>query len=439
MKRIFPDFAYGPEPRAGCWWDETCDIPREPAAAGDIHCDVVVVGAGFTGVSAALHLAQAGASVVVLEAQRIGWGASGRNGGFCCLGGGIASDVHLDRRFGQQGRLDWRGAERDAVDLVAQLLETLALDVDHHSEGETRLAHRARDARGFAQEAVAMEENYGVAPHILARNELPGAGIGGTFHGALTTPIGFGLNPRKYLAGLVAAAKLAGVVFHEMSPVNEINSRAVKTPQAALRAERVILATNGYSSEDVPAWMTARYMPAQSTVLVTRPLSQAELEAQGWTTSQMCYDTRTLLHYFRLMPDSRFLFGMRGGLLSSPRAEARARTAVLQDFRSMFPGWARVSVTHTWSGLVCLARNQLPYIGAVPGLVGVIAGFAYHGNGVAMGTYAGAKLAQLVLNDGKADLPEAMRAVPSKFPFGRARRVLMPPLYAAFAVGDRLP
>ncbi|WP_299684792.1 FAD-binding oxidoreductase [uncultured Tateyamaria sp.] len=436
MRRIFSDYTYGPGPRDGCWWDETCDIAPADAVRGQLRCDVVVVGAGITGVSAALHLARAGVSVMVLEATRIGWGASGRNGGFCCLGGGIASDATLDRRFGKDGRLAWRRCERDAVALVADLIETLGLNVDRHSEGETLLAHRARDGAGFDAAARNIEENYGVTPRIDNPADI---GMGGPFHRALTVPIGFALNPRKYLAGLVRAARAAGVQFFEYSAVTQIGPDGVRTAKGSVTADRVILATNGYSSEDVPDWMRGRYLPAQSNVLVTRPLSRAEQEAQGWTSSQMSYDTRHLLHYFRLLPDGRFLFGMRGGLLSNPGAEVRARAAILRDFRRMFPAWETVEVTHGWSGLVCLSRAQLPFVGALPDAPNVLAGFAFHGNGVAMGTYTGACLAALVQGQSPDDLPAAIRSLPARFPLGRLRRLVMPPIYAALAIADRLP
>lgn len=434
MKRIFSDYAYGPGPRAGCWWDATCAIPSFEALEGDTHCDVVIVGGGFTGVSAALHLARAGADVVVVDAAQMGWGASGRNGGFCCLGGGIASDATLDRAFGRHERLAWRRTEAAAVATVARLVDELGLDVDRHSDGETLLAHRARDAQDFEAEARRIEENYGV----MARVDNPDSiGMGGPFFQALTTPIGFGLNPRKYLAGLVRAAQQAGVRFHDQTEVTEVRSGYVKTPKGTVRASRIILATNGYSSEDVPAWMRARYMPAQSTVLVTRPLTDAEQQAQGWTSTQMAYDSRHLLHYFRRMPDGRFLFGMRGGLRSGTRAEMRARRAVERDFRSMFPAWRDVEVTHTWSGFVCLARRGLPYVGPVPDHPGVLAGFAFHGNGVAMGTHAGACLAALAQDQMPEHLPAAMQVPPQRFPFGGLRRAIMPPIYAGFALADR--
>ena len=206
-----------------------------------------------------------------------------------------------------------------------------------------------------------------------------------------------------------------------------------------MRADRVLVATNGYSSEDLPPWLCARYMPAQSTVLVTRPLSPAEQAAQGWVSAQMAYDTRRLLHYMRLMPDGRFLFGMRGGLRSGATAEVRARDAVTRDFRRMFPAWRSVEVTHRWSGLVCLSRARLPFVGPLPGEPRILSGFAFHGNGVAMGTYAGACLAALAQDETPRLWPEAIRAAPRRIPLGRWRRALMPPIYAAYALADRLP
>lgn len=437
MRRIFSDYAYGAGPRAGCWWDETVDVPRNPPLDGDIRCDVAIIGAGFTGLSAALQLAKAGASVAVLDAQGVGWGASGRNGGFCCLGGARASDARLDRTYGKPARLAWRRAEVAAVELVDSLIADLHLDVDRHSRGETLLAHRPKDALPFAAEAAAVAENYGVSAEVLGPSDLADQGMSGPFHGALTIPVGFGLNPQKFVAGLAAAARNAGARLFDETAATQISKGRVVTATGTVHASQTILATNGYAQEDMPPWMAGRYMPAQSTVLVTRPLSDAELRAQGWTSDQMAYDTRNLLHYFRLMPDGRFLLGMRGGLLSGRQAEARARARVLRSFRQMFPAWVAVEVTHSWSGLVCLARDQVPFAGAVPGAPHLLAGFAYHGNGVAMGTLTGKILADLALGRTPDVYPEVMQHPPRRFPLGPYRRALMPPLYAAMGLQDR--
>ncbi|WP_425083621.1 NAD(P)/FAD-dependent oxidoreductase [Ruegeria profundi] len=432
MKRIFPDYTYGDGPRQGCWWDETIAAPDWPEQQGDLQVDVAVIGGGFTGASAALHLADAAVSVAVCEAETPGWGASGRNGGFCCLGGSKLSYKAMCRRYGEVAAQAYSEAESDAVQLVESLLDRYGIDVDRHSKGETQLAHSHR-----AMEALRRNADENGILHEAA--DLFGLGLNGPFHGGYTTPVGFGLNPRKYLFGLTQAARAQGAVFFQNSPVLSIEKTAsgfaVQTPKGQIRADKVLVCTNGYSSEDIPSWMSARYMPAQSTVLVTRPLTQVEKAAQGWTSDQMSYDTRNLLHYFRVMPDGRFLFGMRGGLQSSPKAEAAIRMQVQRDFKRMFPAWSEVDVTHIWSGMVCMSRDLVPFVGPVPGQAGMFAGFAYHGNGVAMGTYSGRALARLALGQ-TSGLPNVMSETARRFPLGRWRRALMPPAYAAMGLAD---
>ena len=288
MKRIYADYAFGSGPRAGCWWDETCDLPDFPALETDIACDVAIVGGGFTGLSAALHLAQAGVDVVVLEAEYVGWGASGRNGGFCCLGGARIDDAGLDRRVGRAGRLQYRKAERDAIGLVEQITQAHGIDVDRHSNGETELAHRAKDMDDLRRAAEGAAENHGIDCEIIAKGDLAAHGLSGPFHGALTIPIGFGLNPRKYIAGLAAAARDAGARIFGKSPVQSLKRGQKWTLSAGrtVTADQVVIATNGYSSDDLPAWLAGRYMPSQSNVIVTRPLTQQEQADAGWTSDQ---------------------------------------------------------------------------------------------------------------------------------------------------------
>ncbi len=430
MKRIFPDYTYGPDPRSNCWWDETIAAPDWPELKGEISVEVAVIGAGFTGTSAALHLAKAGVSVAVLEAESPGWGASGRNGGFCCLGGSKLSQTSMNRRYGEDAANAYSQAEHDAVSLVSELLTTYGIDADTHSVGETQLAHTSRAMDKLRRNAEATGE-------LHEKSDLEALGLGRGFHGGYTTPIGFGLNPRKYLFGLANAAQ--GAAFYKESPVQNLRKTGsgfdLSTPNGRVRCNQVLICTNGYSSDDLPDWLSARYMPAQSTVLVTRPLSDAELQAQGWTSDQMAYDTRNLLHYFRLMPDRRFLFGMRGGLISFPSAEAAIRRKVIRDFRKMFPDWVGVEVTNIWSGMVCMTRDLVPFVGPVPDMPGAFAGFAFHGNGVAMGTYSGQALAKLALGD-QARLPPFMAKPPRRFPFGRWRRAVMPPAYALMGLMD---
>jgi glycine/D-amino acid oxidase-like deaminating enzyme len=443
MTRIFPAYAYGNGPVEGCFWTRT--VPDEsaefPAATGDLTADVVVIGAGFTGLSAALHLAQDGVDVVVLDAMHPGWGASGRNGGFCCLGGAKASSADIARRFGADALVGWRRAEQEAVALVRGILRDHAITADTHSQGETILAHNVRNARELKDEVARVKAEYDVEATWHSQEDLDTLGMSGPFKGGLTIPVGFALNPRKYIAGLVRAVRGFGGRIHGHSPVTSIsedgNGIKVGTARATISARRLILATNGYSSDSLPPWMAGRYMPAQSNVLVTRPLTQTELDAAGWTSRQMAYDTRNLLHYFRLMPDNRFLFGMRGGLLASPAAEAGITARARRHFETMFPAWRDVDTPHGWSGMVCFSANRVPYCGPIPDLPGAFAGFAYHGNGVAMGSYTGALLADLVQGK-KTRLPhpKLMQAQAPRFPLGRFRRALLPAGYALAGLRD---
>lgn len=438
MRRIFPEHAYSDARIADCYWSEAVsdEALKRPALAGAVKADVAIVGAGFTGLSAALTLARKGVSVAVLEARFPGWGATGRNGGFCCLGGAKASDTLLDRQYGKPARLAYRMAEAAAVHHVAETLASYKIEAEVHSKGETRLAHRSRI--NFESDIRAIEENYGVTPTVHSKAELPALGMVGPFHSALTTPIGFALNPRKYLAGLLGAAEDAGVQVFGHSPVSSI-SRTMRytltTQHGSVKADQLIIATNGYASEDIPGWMAARYLPAQSSVIVTRELTDAEI-ANGWNSDQAAYDSRTLLHYFRLMPNRRFLFGMRGGLMSSNASEARNRRQIRAHFEAMFPAWAEIETPYYWSGMVCLSAGLTPFAGPIPEMPGAYAGFAYHGNGVAMGSYSGALLAEQILGTNKLETPKLMLQPPKRFPLGRTRRALMFGAYACAAFTD---
>lgn len=440
MRRIYEAAAYAPDP--GCWWTLTAAAPEWPALHSDTTTEVAIVGGGLTGLSAALHLAKAGIQVTLLEAETPGFGASTRNGGFCCLGGAKAPASLLRRRFGDAGLAEWYATETAAINLVATLLDQHGIEADRHSKGETLLAHTPCAMRRLRAEAQDIPAQYGVTPTLLERSDLPQQGLAGPgFHGALTVPLGFALNPRKYHSGLARAAARAGAKLHAHTPVTALRQTGrrteLATPHGTITAGRVILATNGYSSEDVPPWLRARFLPVQSSVLVTRPLSRAEQEAQGWTSRQMAFDTRTLLHYFRKLPDDRFLFGMRGGLTATPRAQAAIRAKIRADFHAMFPAWRGVEITHDWAGLVCLMANLTPFAGPVPEMPGVFAGLGYHGNGVAMATLTGALLADLTQGQPPTlPYPAAIQVPPKRFPLGRFRRALLAPAYAGAALFD---
>lgn len=440
MTRICGPFAYSDGPVEACFWNETPSAGPRPALSGDVFADVAVIGGGYTGLSAALHLAEAGRSVLLLEENQPGWGASGRNGGFCCRGGSKMSSAKMQRRFGKPGYRDYQLTERDAVDLVADLISRHQIKADTHSHGETCLAHRPKDFRALEAEAKEFKQVFGLDADIFGPEELAKRGMKGPFHGGMTTPIGFGLNPKKYALQLADTAEAAGVRIFGDTAVTRIEGEdqafRLHTPHGVVNAGKVIVATNGYSSETIPNWMRGRYFPAQSSVIVTRPLSDSELASQGWTSDQIAYDSRNLLHYFRLMPDRRFLFGMRGGLATSRRVHNKIKGTIRNDFEKMFPNWAHVETPWYWSGFVCYAPDMTPFAGEVPGSAGVYASYAYHGNGVAMGSYCGALLAEQITGKSTLRLPKVISTPPPRPPGGRYRRLAMYPAYLGYRLSD---
>ncbi|MFA8385030.1 MAG: NAD(P)/FAD-dependent oxidoreductase [Pelagibaca sp.] len=439
MKRVYEAAAY--RTPQSCWWRDTAPPDDQLQLEGDHRTEIAIIGGGFTGLNAALALAKAGAETTVIDAEQPGWGASGRNGGFCCLGGSKLGSGLIARRFGQDQRAEWHKAERAAVDHVDTLLSDNEIDADRHSEGETLLAHTPKAMRDMLASRKETKASYGVTPEIIPAEEQRERGLGGTFYGGITLPIGFALNPAKYHAGLAHAAQSGGVHVFGQTPALSITPSGaawrVTTPKGTITTDKVILATNGYSSEDVPDWLRARYLPVQSSIIVTRPITESEQARQGWTSLQMCYDSRNLLHYFRLMPNGRFLFGMRGGLRATARAEAALSRKIRTDFQRLFPEWQGIEITHEWSGLLCLMRSLTPFAGAVPDQPGLYAAMGYHGNGVAMGSYLGARLADTFLGRTQSSpFPKFLARPPDRFPLGRLRRLLLAPAYAAAAVLD---
>jgi glycine/D-amino acid oxidase-like deaminating enzyme len=443
LKRIYEAAAYEAESLAGCYWTTTqADTAEYPPLRDEARAEFAVIGAGYTGLSAALELARSGGDVAVLDLHHPGWGASGRNGGFCCTGGLIADRDKLIRRHGRAEFLRYRRAERDAIAQVRQFSLDEALEIDMHSQaGEVQLAHRPRDMAYLRKQAQIIWQDHGLRAQLVSRDELAGQGLAGPqFHGGLIQPLGFALNPRKYALGLAHAVLRAGGRIHADSPVLSISRRGedyvLQTPSGRLLARHLLLATNGYSADNLPDWIGGRYLPVQSSVIVTRPLTPDEIAAQGWHSDLMAYDTRHLLHYFRLMPDRRFLFGMRGGISWASGAHQTIRARITADFRSMFPAWGGVALPYFWSGLANLTRHLTPYVGAIDDWPRAHSAFGYHGNGVAMASWCGRQMARLAMQQGH-DLPAFFQSRPARFELGRFRRMSLALAYGYYGIRDR--
>ena len=407
--------------------------PRAPLA-GDTSADVCVVGAGYTGLSTALHLAKRGRSVVVVEANRVGWGASGRNGG----------QLHSGQRRDQETLEKWFG------DVHAHALFDLAEESKRTVKGliaEHAIDCDWRDGLIHAVHKKAwLDEANREVEHLVSRYGYPGASLldAAELSAAIGTDVYFGgwrdgtaghLHPLNYALGLARAAEEAGVRIHEATRAVRIENRPahlrVVTSTGAVTANDVVIAANGYLDGLEPA-IDARVMPIRNYVAATAPLG--DLADRLIPGREAVADSRFVVHYWRLSADGRLIFG--GGETYGHRDPKDIAAFVRAHMLKIYPGLADVPITHAWGGTLAVTMNRMPFFRRLkPGLY-TAAG--YSGHGVAIATLAGKLMAEAI--DGDTARFDVMSAIPAqKFPGGPLFR--LPTLILAmswFALRDRL-
>ncbi|MEM8752592.1 MAG: FAD-binding oxidoreductase [Pseudomonadota bacterium] len=444
MRRAYPDHAYDPAPPPSYWAATAPEaVRRRRPLDRDLSVEVAIVGGGYTGLSAALTLAERGAGAAVFDAAFPGWGASGRNGGFVCVGGAKLGYDELIRRDGEDATRAYVARQAAAVDHVGGVLDRFAIDADRHSTGEWELSHSAK-AFARAKEDAALERRLGLTLDEYDQRALDEMGMAGpTFHGGHRRLPGFAVNPLKYAHGLAMAAERAGAELFTHSPAHEVKTAPggfhLRVGGFSVRARKLIVAANGYLADDWIPGLDDRALPVMSSIMVTRPLTGAELQGGGWTSDQAAYDSRSSVHYFRLLPEGRFMFGARGGSSLNPILLARLRRRIRRDFERMFPAWAHVEADYEWNGLLALSRSRTQYVGPLEPWADAWTAFAYHGNGVAMGTYAGRLLGEMALGDlDPAELPPAMSGPPRRFPLPRLRMAYIKAYYLGWDAAEAI-
>lgn len=425
------------------WWAASAGSPPSaPRLDGELRVDVAVIGGGVTGLNAGISIVRdGGLSAAVLDAAPIGWGASGRNGGFCCLGSAKLSWPAIIRRFGLAEAQGFFRLQVAAIAHVRQRLADFAIDADAGADGEAVIAHHPRAVAGLAEEAALYGEVFDTQCRLLSLPELKERGLfTAEAQGALLVPYGFPLHPLKYVHGLARAAAAAGVTLHGESPVvawtREGRLHRLTTPTGSVLADRVAVATAGFTREDLHPGLAGRLLPVLSNIIVTRPLTAAERAEQQFDSLTMCADTRHLLHYFRLLPDGRLMFGARGGISASPAAEEAMKARLRRDIARMFPVFAQAETAYFWRGLTDLTFDLLPHFGTLDDeSAHFLLGF--HGNGVAMGSLGGSLLGRRVAGL-PVDLPAAVSRPLRRFPLPYLRQTYLRAAYAAFSLRDAI-
>ena len=375
------------------WW-ETAPIVARPARELPKHVDVVVVGSGYSGLSAALELARAGRSVVVLESGVPGEGASSRNGGMC---GDMLkpSLAELSRRYGERLAVALLKEGREALDFLADFIPREGIECHFSRMGRFTGALKPGHYETLARDSETLRKvngfEFDMVPKAGVRQEL-GSDL---YVGGRVTHHHGGLHPALYHRGLLERALAAGAQVAGSTPMTglrrEMRSFTVATPQGEIEARDVIVATNGYTGPE-SGWLRRRVIPVTSYIAATEELS-GNLMRTLMPKGRMVTDTNRLLVYYRPSHDGkRILFGGRAHYRPT---DLKAAGAVLRRYMiRLFPELAEVKLSHCWYGFIAYTFDRLPHVGVNDG---VHYALGYCGSGVVMATWLGRKAALNVL------------------------------------------
>ena len=417
------------------YYAATANTLRErPAATGAMRCDVCIVGGGYTGLSSALHLARRGYRVVLLEAQRLGFGASGRNGGQVNTGMRL-DQQSLEEMYGRQtAHALWQVA-KDGVALVKTLIGEHQIACGF-KPGVIHAAHRRRylaDERALVDK---MRKDYGVTSlTYLDRDALHAILPSDFYHGGVLDMDAGHLHPLNYLLGLAHAAETHGAALYERSRVHTIRhglSPVVVTDEAEITCDHLLIGCNGYTGALVDDIAT-HVMPINGFIAATRPLTPEEIDGV-LRVDHAVADSKFVVNYFRLSEDKRLLFG--GGESYGYRFPRNIDAIVRKPLSQVFPQLGPVAFDFCWGGTLGITMSRMPYFRRHEANVLSASGFS--GQGVALATLAGKIMADAIA--GQAERLDVLESLPAiRFPGGTLLRTpLLVLAMTWYALRDRL-
>lgn len=383
---------------------------------GEQTADVCVVGAGYTGLSSALHLAERGFKVIVIEAETVGFGASGRNGGHVGIGQ-RQDQQYLEARFGREVAATLWQMSLEAVETVKEIIQNhrIKCDLKH---GNVHFAHREKYTSELEEEVAFLADRYGFDQmEYVPKERLSEVICSEAYHGALIDRASKHLHPLNFLLGMAEAATRAGVVIYENSRVTSYSGTplVVKTDNGQVIAGEMILACNGYIEKLEPK-INGYIMPINNFILATEPLSD-KLAAQVAPLDTSMSDSRFVVNYWKLSGDNRLLFG--GGENYRRGFPSDIKSFVRKYMLRVYPQLADSKIDYGWGGRVAITLNRLPHFGRIQDNIWYMQG--YSGHGVPTATFAGKLIAEAI--SGKLERFDLMANLPTtKFPGGTLLR-----------------
>jgi glycine/D-amino acid oxidase-like deaminating enzyme len=417
------------------WLDTVPDAPAlspQPSALTS-RSDVLVIGAGYTGLAAARRLAKSGASVVVLERERIGWGASSRNGGQVLTGLKLDPATLISRYGEARARQLFDVASASIAHLEALVAEE-KIECEFARTGHLQAACKPPHFKAFRDEQSLLARVFAHRVEIVSRADQRSEVGTDCYHGLMVDERSGAINPARYVHGLAAAVVRAGASIATGVAVTGVQRESsgwrVATSTGAVSARNVLVATNGYTGRATPN-LQRRFVPIGSYIIATEPLTPDQAAAI-LPKKRMAFDSRNFLHYFRVTPDRRLLFGGRAEF-TQPDADTTQRAAAIlrQGMIGVFPELAGTRIDYAWGGNVAFTRDQMPHAGVMDG---VFYAGGYCGHGIAMATHLGDAIARRMAG-GPATHPLFDDRFPA-IPFYNGRPWFLPLVGAYYKVMD---
>jgi glycine/D-amino acid oxidase-like deaminating enzyme len=381
------------------WLGTATALPTTPERDLPDRIDVVVVGGGFCGLSAARTLAKRGVQVVVLEAETFGWGASSRNGGMVLTGMKLPVTT-LIKRYGRKVVRKMYAASLETIDCVEQIVREEEIACNFSRCGHLEVACKQAHFDGYQESTALIWREFNHQLRIIPKSELREEIGSDIYFGGMVDETSAGLNPAKYVAGLAHAAQRAGALLADHTRVQKVEAETsngaprfrVRTSAGEITAREVILASGAYTTEATPA-LRKKIIPIGSYIIATEVLP-AGLACELSPRNRMIYDSKHFLYYYRLTPDNRMLFGGRAAFFPETANTVRQSGEILRrGMVDVYPQLHDAKVEYVWGGTLDFTLDVMPHAGKIDGMY-FAAGFA--GHGVAAATWFGAKLAGLV-------------------------------------------
>jgi glycine/D-amino acid oxidase-like deaminating enzyme len=385
------------------YWLTTGQTPSTDAARPlPARIDVAIIGAGFTGLSAARTLAKRGAKVAVLEGETIGWGASSRNGGMVLTGMKLGVN-QLISMYGRELTRRMYAASLATIDCVEKIVREEAIDCDFSRCGHLEVACKQKHFDDYARQAEVIAREFNHQLRVVQKNELSAEIGSNIYYGGMVDEVSAGLNPARYVAGLARAAMKAGAEIFERARVQRIERATqegqpgwnITTSRGSLRAREVFVGTSGYTGKATPA-LQKKIIPIGSFIITTEVLPEA-LAHELSPRNRMIYDSKNYLYYYRLTPDRRMLFGGRAAFFPETDQTIRRSAEILRrGMIDVYPQLGDAKIEYVWGGTLDFAFDIMPHAGQLDGMYYAV---GYAGHGVAMATYQGQKMAELIAGD----------------------------------------